>query len=244
MNAAHFPADLVAPGAPQYWFDAQDVNLLGNAGLANNAPIATWSNKGSFGATANAVQATGANQPLFKTVAQAGKLQGLSAIRFDGSNDNLKTGVVATIAQPNIWAVILRLSSVATDQNMVDGRVPPTNRNAIIFDFTVSGKLQMYAGTARSLITPTVNAYHMLICTFNGASSSARADLNTVALGGSPGTAVVDGVCLGSEPTPSAFMNGDIVELLGYNGTAPNVLPDPLAIEAYFKAKYGASWPQ
>lgn len=232
------------PGSPAYWFDAQDINLAGNGGVLDSDPIGTWNNKGYFGATADAVQATGANRPLIKLIAQAGKLNGLSAVRFDGVNDNLKTGAVTALAQPNTWAVVLRLSSVSVDQNMIDGRTSGGNRNAIIFDFTVSGKLQMYAGTARSLVTPTLNAYHMLICTFNGASSTARADLNTIALGGSPGATPVDGLSLGSEGFPSAFMNGDIVELLGYNGTAPNVLPDPLAIEAYFKAKYGASWPQ
>lgn len=61
-----------APTAPAnltalvFWVDPFDINLLGNAGIANNDPIGTWKNKGTSGASGDWLQAGGAFKPLFQ----------------------------------------------------------------------------------------------------------------------------------------------------------------------------------
>jgi hypothetical protein len=55
--------------------------------LSNNDPVASWPTAGSGGANYEFQQATGANQPIYKT----GGPNGLPYVDFDGSNDHMFT---------------------------------------------------------------------------------------------------------------------------------------------------------
>jgi hypothetical protein len=239
VGSPHYPAaGAIPPGAPVLWFDAQDINLLGNVGVADNDPIGTWKNKGSFGASGDVVQGTAANRPLFKLVAAAGKLNNLSALRGDGSNDNLVSGVTAVMTQPNLVCAVVRRSST-TDSVWIDGRVN-TNRIEVIYLNSSADQVAVNAGSSQvSNKVVTQNTYHQVCATLNGASTALRVNKATATIGNA-GTQTADGITLFSNADPSAYMSGDIAEVLVYSGSLPTVAD----VEAYFDAKYGSSWPQ
>ncbi len=78
----------VAPFAPtdivglQWWFKADSL------ALSDADPVSSWLDSSGNGYTAT--QATGINQPLYKTAI----LNGLPVVRFDGSNDKLTTASI------------------------------------------------------------------------------------------------------------------------------------------------------
>lgn len=78
------------------WLDGTDPN--GNGILpANNGAVGTWTDKSGRGN--NATQATGANQPAFKTVG----VNGRPSVLFDGVNDQLQ---FSRIIQDD-WTIIV-----------------------------------------------------------------------------------------------------------------------------------------
>src|SRR6266446_5458351 len=84
-GSARYPSDLIPPGAAVLWYDAQDINLLGNVGINDADPIGTWKNKGSLGSAADLLQASAPNRPLFRKIAAVGKINNLSALEGDGA---------------------------------------------------------------------------------------------------------------------------------------------------------------
>lgn len=234
-NAAHYPLDTgIPPGSPYLWYDAQDINLLGNAGVANNDPVGTWKNKGSAGAVGDVVQAVGAAKPTFKAIATAGKLNNLSGVSFDSSDDVL---VAAGLSLNQAYMVAIVVLVTTTNNCTIYRSGAPLSPTLVV---DAVGPLWLIAaGTSRDTnLAPTANQYHMVLTTFAGASTVFRANKVTGVVA-SPGTNGGSGFSLGSDSTGAQQMTGTIVECLAWN--AP---PAINAIEAYFDGKYGAAWPQ
>lgn len=85
------PANLTALVA---WYDGFDINLLANAGIADNDPIGTWKNKGTLGASIDVVQATGGSKPLFKL----SRINAHPAVLFDAVDDSLLSASASPLA--------------------------------------------------------------------------------------------------------------------------------------------------
>jgi len=74
--------------SPVLWLDASDATTITSSG--SPATVSQWNDKSGNGY--NVTQATGANQPTTGTRTQ----NGLNAIDFDGTNDQLRSGAVVT----------------------------------------------------------------------------------------------------------------------------------------------------
>ncbi len=216
------------------WYDAQDIDLLGNASLTDTQLLNLWKNKGSLGALADLSQVSVPNQPSFKLVAEVGKLNGLSSVLFSGAQDMISPNVPAMTAPFKMAGVVYRAASggdVFWDGN--DG----VSRCA----FFAIASWTMYAGA--SLSTPGSPAdllYHQTTQYWNNASSVLR--LNGVQENtGNVGTAALDGFRVGVGGDGTSFLTGQLVEWLVWWGGA---FPSDADIEAYFDAKYGTGWPQ
>jgi len=241
-NYTNLPAVGAPPGTASAWLDGQDINLSGNAGINDTDPIGTWKNKGSRGSALDVLQAVGANKPLFAKVASAGKINNLSAVRFNGTSTFMRSATISDAAQPNIFAIVAMSTVVndATNRVVVDGAV-----NAKFHEIykSTTGLISMYGGNAlSSAVNWQANKYSQLNATFNGASSILHADKTSIA-SGNAGTNVISGITVGSDAVSAEFWSGDIVEVLLYL-SADAALPTLASIEAYFDAKYGSSWPQ
>lgn len=77
----------------QGWWKANDLVL------ANNDPVSSWAD--ASGNTRTMLQATGANQPLFKTAIY----NGLPTVRYDGTNDTL--ALASTVALAGAFTLLL-----------------------------------------------------------------------------------------------------------------------------------------
>lgn len=238
-GSARYPDDLAPPGFSglRAWYDAQDINLLGNVGIADLDPIGTWKNKGSLGSAADIVQGVAGQRPKFSLVASAGKISNRSAVRFvAASNTYLQSASFAALTQPNLIALVLRRSASA-DGVWFDGMT--LHRQQVWYD-SIANKFSIYAGTVRNAdIGPTLNGYDLVVATFNGASTAMRVNLTNAVIG-NPGTQDMTGVTIGCNSDPASPIDGDVAEALVYNGTLPTVAD----VEAYFRAKYGQTWPQ
>lgn len=105
-----------APFDPRV-FDGLKVWLAADrlTGLADGAAVASWTDMSGNGN--HAVQATGANQPIYKT----GIVQGRPVVRFDGANDFLKIADAASLkpTRPYVWCVCKSDNVAAVHQAVV-----------------------------------------------------------------------------------------------------------------------------
>lgn len=90
FGSAFSPADV--PGLYQ-WLDASQLSL------SDNDAVSSWTDESGNGR--HATQGTGANQPTFKT----GIVNGLSVIRFDGTNDFLSLGNLSALTEGEVFVV-------------------------------------------------------------------------------------------------------------------------------------------
>lgn len=222
------------PASPYLWYDAQDINLGGNAGILDTDPIGTWKNKGSAGVAGDLTQAVGANKPLFKKLGLAGKLNNLSTVTFGAKWVTVAAGL--SVNQPDLVAIVLKttnLNSIVVYQ-MTAGGAQQLAINP------VGGFWELYAGTVQNTsIAATINNYHLLLTTWNAASTGFRADLATGTVPGTVGTQNGTGFTLGSDPGGLNPMAGEIAECIVWN-----TVPANADVEGYFNAKYGSTWPQ
>lgn len=219
------------PGAPVWWFDANDVDLQCNATLVDGSAIATWSDKGSL--AQNATQATGANQPLFRVAGERPLLKHAPAVQFDGVNDVL-AGTVGAAVSGNITTAI-----VCRSDNVVGGHVVfSSNTNAKIVGHSGTAWQMNAGGTGTHPIeTAVVGEWASLLATFNGTAAqpftinSVRADVN-------PGTnGAPTGPVLGAASSGGGNLwNGLIAEVIVWNDSSYGTFADVLD---YLTRKYG-----
>lgn len=228
---------LALPGSPILWFDAQNIDGLGNsnAALTDGQQVGTWVNLGSLGTSANLTQATGALRPLFRKVATAGKINNLSAVQSDGTQWTMSLSF-ATQNAPNLHLTVWRATDFAQQGDLYDGAI---SRNILFFSLTTGG-LNMYAGSAVTSTSQTVAAatWETTLANFQGATSWTR--LNGAQSGNlNPGTGNLDRIVMFSDSvgTASTIAKCMIAEHVCWNGAAPS----SASIEAYVTAKYGVT---
>lgn len=136
-----------------YHLDASDLDGDGSAegfgesGL-DGSLVTTWVDKATADGQQTAFQASTANQPGLQTET----LNGLPVVRFDGTDDFLKSANFnAVIPQTQVFLVWKAdstggpISSIAFDSN--DG----TNRNAIVYENVEGTRIGSYAGGGGSI---------------------------------------------------------------------------------------------
>jgi len=231
-GGAWTPLASLPPGAPFMWFDAQNVDGLGNSTMVDGQQVGTWVNLGSAGAGANAIQATAGLRPLFRKIATPGLIGNKSAVQSDGTQF-MATAVLGAVVQPIVVAVVFRATSIASLCAIID-----SNSGRDMISFTAgTGALNMYAGAGpvATGLTLANATWETLVATFNGASSFLRMN-GTQGSTINAGTSSNTGAELFSALAGTSIVPGFIEEALFYSdGTSP------AAIEAYIAAKIGAT---
>jgi hypothetical protein len=118
----------------QMWLDASQI-----VGLVDGDPVATWAD--ASGNANDATQATGANQPLYKT----NILNGLPVVRFDNTNDGMETPL--TLANPFTIMYVGNFNNADANRRAIQGDVA----NWILGPY--SGRWQYFSGSFRALGT-------------------------------------------------------------------------------------------
>lgn len=217
------------------WFKA-DAGLLD----ASDAPITvdgtaikTWQDQS--GNTKHAVQATGANQPLYK----AGITNGKPVVRFDGSNDTLVTPAVAeagwTTGATVICAYTLKAAGnypfVITASNGPELRHESNTKHP---SFGVLGNVNAISSTD-VLNTPVVvtgqfdDAANTNAVRINGGAATSAAQASSL----SANVAFY----LASRFDAFAFAQIDLAEVLVYNSSLST--GNRQSVERYLGTKYG-----
>lgn len=187
------------------WLDADAIT-----GLSDGDPVATWEdqsvNERDF------TQGTAGYKPTYQT----NELNGLSIVRFDGSDDFLESASIS-ISQPmTVYSVVKRTGNT-TAYNVV------MTTSATVYTWpgfpNSANTWYLFTGTTLETETANDNAWHYLTMVIpnTGANSTMRTD-------GSSATKQMDDedissqtLVLGATNTPSLPLAGDIAEHIIYN---------------------------
>jgi hypothetical protein len=221
------------PGNPAFWFDGQNVEGSLNTTLADGTQVQTWVDRGSRAQNANAPAA--GNRPIFRRIGEVGLLQSSGAVRFDGVDDYIQTGVGAVIATPITVAVVFRHEATGAYRWVNDG-VTAGGRLGLD-QFTVGNVHELYQGVFQAHPSVTVSAgmWNASVATYQAAGSPWR--LNGVDATVSPGGLnSVAGITLGAQYTGANPLNGYVVEFIAW---ADQSFGSFTAIADYLAKKYG-----
>lgn len=210
------------------WLDAARL------GLANNTAVSSWTDLS--GNNNHAIQATGAQQPIFKT----GQINGVPAVDFDGTNDFLQftnhvtTDAISafTIHQSQSTAIngILSLekhmlfSSGGSIANIYES---PTNYYSFPFNQNDPTIFHFHTNAASSgtrLSATRANSTSALVVNFVRSSFLNR---STSAIG----------ALINTTGNPIRFQNGEISEVIIFNRDIS--LSERRIINSYLAGKYG-----
>lgn len=228
-----------SPGGPPgqgdllAWYDAQNINLLGNVGVADADPVGTWKNAAASGAAYDQIQVNAGTKPTFRKIAAAGKINNLSAVESTDGLRHMQSAAFTLVAQPLTWAWVFRSTTAGTQVLSTGGAA---NTNQTLFT-TVNPS--MFAGTTQNPALPIVaNTWEAAVARYDAASSTWTLNASTVSGFGSVGTSGIDQIGLFWNPPETGGVGwvGFIAECLIWT-TAPPVS----AIIAYFNARYGVT---
>jgi len=224
------PSDCVAPLSA--WYKADSINVV------DGGSVSAWSD--SSGNSNTASQGDGTKQPTLQT----NELNGLSVVRFDGSNDIVTDDGIAAlnVGTGDIWlACVFKSTDDSGAQNFFE-KGPTTFGLRCLSN----GKLEMTLGSAAN--TPIQNsgswsrrAYVVVTASrvsgtcngfVDGTASSTTGTTNTTSIDNS------DAFDIGARAANGAgAMTGDIVEILVGGGTITE--KELTTVAGYLANKYG-----
>lgn len=207
----------------QAWFKADAIT-----GKNDGDAIAQWND--SSGNARHATQATGANQPLYKT----NILNGKPVARFDGT-DSLATASFTAITQPTTIFVVASTRTSGTGTQFICDGIGSTNRNAI-FEASGAGTMSIFSNAVLASAITGAQPLSIWTALFNNTASDLRKN-GTSIVNGTSGAQVLTGVRLGASDTASSNLIGDIAEYLLYVGNVSG--SNRTAVERYLSQKYG-----
>ena len=185
--------------------------------------VKTWYDQS--GSSNNAVQATAANQPK---IVENGNF--LNELKFDGTNDILKTSESSTFSQPvSLFHVFNSSASVASDYQLNAGNSSMLSGS--------DGSIFYFAGT---LLNSTIDfptsgdTLHSVL--FNGASSTVHANGTSVASGDIGSGTFSKSFGIGGRTTDSQFSDMSFKEIIIYDS---NQSEDRRALEESISGHYG-----
>ena len=213
VGGAFSPLDIAGL---QLWLDGSDIATLFQDSAKTTPVTADGDVVGAMadksGNGRDLLQATTANKPLYKTAIQ----NGLSVVRFDGTDDKLGP-TVFTLNQP--FTIVMVINQITwTDLDYIsDGG---TDTTTAIHLRTITPTIAMYAGSISCDNTGlTVGSFGILRALFNGASSVSEVNNNTEQTG-NVGAANAGGFTIGRVTTsPSRHPNIEIGEVVIYNSS-------------------------
>jgi hypothetical protein len=222
----------IAPGSPLIWYDAQNIDGLGNESLTDGQQISTWKNLGSLSGAD--LTATGTDRPVFQLIKEEGKLNNLAVVSTLNVDRLLSTPSFTPQVQPNTVVILMRPFVVAsTIAVIVNGDSGASAYHQIT---SIDGALTLYAGgSVDSGLDLAAGQYQKIGTIFDGASSSARVD-GTTGSSVNPGSQSLGKIQLFGDGTGHPFI-GEIVEVLVYAGTSVS----RSTIFAYLDRKYGTT---
>jgi hypothetical protein len=186
------------------------VALLAFCGVGNGF-VTTWYDQS--GNARNLAQATASSQPRIVNIGVVELQNNKPVLKFDGNNDNFKTGFGFTLLQPiNIF--ITCTHPIFSTQTMYIYDSDGNPRNTFLKNNT--NRLELFASQSFAL-TATLNAdqRYLLSVLTNGNVSYIR--VNGSETTGNPGASGMDGLTLGSRFTDSDFTVINYQEFVLYN---------------------------
>lgn len=213
------------------WLDA-GAGVFSDAGTTpavNDDTIQQWNDQSGNGN--NASQGTSANRPTYKT----GVLNSRPVLRFDGSNDSIRTGTFSsTLSQPN--TVFIVASTNTANMTFIDG-LGTSNRHQ--FQSASTPSVSAFAGGTMSFSRTATFTHRLFTIRYNTSSSQILENGTSVATG-DVGTHSLTGLNVGSRfSQDQAFLNGDFAEILIYDTDLSTGNRE--AVEAYLISKYNLS---
>lgn len=198
-------------------------------GLGDGDAVTTWRDESGQGN--DITQANAAKRPILKL----GIVNNKPVVRFDGTDDVLKSAGFGPYSEPNTIIVVGKADNADTNsREIVCGSL--VGYHHIIY--TNSGKWHLYNGiNLDSGDTDDAN-WHIFFAEFNGASSFLRLDGSQIA-SGDAGTAASDGMTVGNSYLENHDWDGDVAEVIMYNSGLGSADRD--RAESYLSKKYGIS---
>lgn len=202
------------------WWKADSLSLN------DSDPVASWSDSSGAGQTMS--QGTSGNRPLYKT----GIINGLPAVRFDGTDDFL-SGTITSDAQATNWFVVMKAADGTNYLQIVYSGQEILRRDT-------DQRIETWAGASASNVSMIHDGstWDYFSVEFNGASTMGYRIGSTSyppwgdAGSGATGTAMR----IGSHPTNGRPYHGDIAEIIQYNRALTQ--PEREYVFSYLQAKY------
>lgn len=214
-------------------------------GLSDGNAVSSWSD--SSGNSNNASQSTTASQPLYKT----NIVNGLPVVRFDGSNDSIKTSAfqITTTGNATLFWVYLPANNFGVAYGaarFVNATVGTSNRFYFGSGTTATpGKLHGNWGNGFKTGTTNIDTSNFSFVTAQRTGETSgnaktwingTADINTT-WSNAVATLGSASVIVGGDS--NGFMQGDMAEVIIFNSALST--SDQQAVEAYLQGKYGIS---
>lgn len=156
----------------------------------------------------NAIQSTPANQPAIIV----NGLNGRQVRRFNGSNSALAASFGGFFFMQPITCFAVFSSSNTTNQQIVCGGSTVSSRDLIVQRGSTGAFAGINMGAGYFPIESRTG--FQLICTIANGSQSLVSRNGEVEFIGNAGTNAIDGIFLGHSGTGTAFLNGDIAEVI------------------------------
>ena len=213
------------------WYKASQIT-----GLSDGDPVSQWDDESAN--ADHAVQATGANQPIYKT----GILNGHPVVRFDGSNDYLTLSNIldATSSVGHFFAVAIHNGTGIA--NILSNRVDGSNSGGWLLGYQDQATPRYGHNGVGTVTYSATDQFNIIEAQRNGTTSS------VIGVNGSLGSSsALNYTVAGSSATKlgvldtngTRALNGDIAEIVIYDSLLSSA--DRLALIQHFKAKYGIS---
>jgi hypothetical protein len=198
--------------------------------LSDGTAVETWTATVGRDAT----QSTPESRPTFETNEQ----NGLPCIRFDGSNDYMRTSAFAS-SQSQPFVIFLAFKSKETTTGRIIDGINSRGFHLRAW-FDGDGDFLVYAGSSFVKVYDTASSDVTYLCSFemNGASSKYRINGESEATFlSSPGTDALDGltICVANDLS-TEFSQVDMFEILIYSGT----IADKSSHFSYLNTKWAA----
>jgi hypothetical protein len=217
--------DPTSAGTLSGWFDASAIT-----GKADGAPLSQWDD--SSGNARHATQATGANQPLYKT----GIINGLPAVLWDGVDDALSTASVSHgVGTGDFhWAAVIRTGTAFPTYKPVQA-----NGNFAPGLYLSVTRLNLYfAGDHQTTTGLFVADTPYIVETFRQAGELTLAINGTAYPMGTVANSMPNGAMrLGWSGSPGETFQGHTAEHLFY-ASLPSA-PARTQLRSYLSAKWG-----
>lgn len=202
------------------------VHLRADLGITKDGSdlVSAWADQSGNGL--DFTQATGANQPLWLATSGTGQ----PTVRFDGSNDNINTGTISSLAAPHHFFIVFKqITWVDNDYIYVNNTT-----GVALEQNTTANQVSQYNGT--NPLAADVTSYWLHSNYLNGAASSAALNDDTpnvvTAL-----TQACTSMSLGGMTNGTSAANVEIAEFVWYDAQVAGT--DLSSILSYFSSRYG-----